>query len=169
LIDATPTVRAVLLASLSGFVLRAARATGETRQEVLFHEGYSNTIARLIASKRDVYFVMDAPTLPFDPETCIEERPFHRAATDAPPDCAMSRETLTRQRAGYNALVAGLQRAHPQLHVFDPTDLFCDATRCRAIIDGRLQYEDYHHLSTYGSARVARALLARVRADGLPR
>src|SRR5258708_28923479 len=139
LIEATPTVRVVLLAALSAYVLQPAHTAAVSSQEILFHRGYSNTIARLLASNRDVYFVMDAPTLPFDPETCIEERPFHLSATDAPSDCAMSRDLLNRQRVSYNAWVAGLQRDHPRLHAFDPPDLFSEAIRCLAIIDGLLQ------------------------------
>jgi peptidoglycan/LPS O-acetylase OafA/YrhL len=119
-------------------------------------------LSSLLTGGRRVYYVKDVPRLPFDPDTCIAARPFERLTADRIA-CTFPRAMVEAPRAVYNQRVQNMTRQLPAVRVFDPVPLFCDASTCRVLIDGRLQYLDRGHLSDAGAERVAAALIQQAR------
>ena len=70
-----------------------------------------------------------------------------------PPDCAVGREaSMSKLRAAY-AVLAAAAGAHPNVHFFDPHDLYCQHGSCGPYIPGTslLAWLDNDHLSGLGA------------------
>ncbi|HET7809865.1 MAG TPA: acyltransferase family protein [Steroidobacteraceae bacterium] len=124
-------------------------------------EVYERALARdlraLLAAGHEVVLVLPVPSLDFSPRSCLRFRPVERWMDAPDPDrCSMPRARVEAQLGGARALVNRVARAidSADLHVVDPMEALCDASRCRAVIDGRLLYRDDNHLSDDGARYV---------------
>ncbi|MDQ3171358.1 MAG: acyltransferase [Acidobacteriota bacterium] len=149
------SVSLVVLTGRSGFAENRPR--GELAS---FVDGYVEMVGALRASGKRVLLVADVPATPFDPADCVRARAFGRsAAPETHPWCTAFPPAV---RTGYDAFLAQLSARVPDLEVFDPRPVFCDAAGCRAFEAGEPQYKDGSHLSHAGSLRVVQALIHRL-------
>ena len=97
--------------------------------------------------------VLQVPELDFLPERCLHARPYERLLPKPRSTAACPRARAERQQAKYRAAIARAVHAvnDPDLHVVDPMDALCDATKCHAMIGDVLMYRDDDHLSVAGS------------------
>ncbi|HVE14836.1 MAG TPA: acyltransferase family protein, partial [Elusimicrobiota bacterium] len=131
-------------------------------QRELYKRGLARTIRALESRGMRVILALDVPELDFDPATCLGARPlFPKDKIRA--ECSVARADVDASRGEYRRLVAELEDEFPRLRVFDPLPVLCDASRCRALENGRLMYRDADHLSVEGSARVGTRLIALLR------
>ena len=120
-------------------------------------EAFERSLVRdlrlLLESDREVTLVLQVPELDFLPERCLHARPYERLLPTPEVDCSVPRARTERQQAKYRAAIARAVHAvnDPDLHVVDPMDALCDATKCHAMIGGVLMYRDDDHLSVAGS------------------
>lgn len=122
---------------------------GVSRSE-MFYAGLVKTVQTLIQHGKQVVVLQDIPELPFFPVDCVK----------AQRDCDMPvQDTLTRQTLHRQMLVQ-LQKKFPEIRVFDPTPLFCDAQRCNFKKDGTILYRDSHHLTLVGSEYYGRQFVS---------
>lgn len=127
-------------------------------QREAFLSGYGSLIESFLAQGKQVVFVADVPFLKLDPHACV-----NRFGAGPMRECAFSRAEHDEIRKAYDAAVNELRQLHPKATVFDPVDLFCSATECKAKIDGAYLYNDDQHISLAAS----KYLLQSMRRDGL--
>jgi peptidoglycan/LPS O-acetylase OafA/YrhL len=129
-----------------------------------FRGALRETLELLAGSGKRVVFVVDVPELGFDPRSCLDYRPLSFLRHLRSP-CAVPRAEVDARTAAYKDALSAIRREIPQVEVFDPTPLLCDATSCWALRNGRLLYRDDDHLSDVGAdligGELARALQAR--------
>lgn len=106
-----------------------------------FYLGIENTIKFLEERDIETIIFIDIPELKYLPLHCIKKTVNCNNAVN---------ELHNRQRIHRNKIRL-LQEAHPELLVFDPTDIFCPEKICSPMRGNRSLYRDSHHLSVYGS------------------
>jgi len=133
-------------------------------------ETYERALARdlqlLLNGGREVVLVLPVPALDFSPRVCVRMRPVQRWMKAPDPDvCSVPRALADARGATSRDIVKRVARRidDPDLHIVDPMEALCDATRCRALIGGHVMYRDDRHLSADGEHYV----WARIRPDGL--
>ena len=133
------------------FVIHSSEMPNASKAEV-FERGLDQSISALERAGKRVVLVVDGPELPFLPRDCVRSG----WSTDA---CRVTRETTLRRQETLRAMVAHLQRSHPEMRVFDSLDLWCKREFCQTVIDDKLLFSDSHHLSEFGSRVFAEAFL----------
>ena len=127
--------------------------TLEDRKEI-YLKGMADLFDRL--SSKKVYFVLEVPTLDFNPRRCNEQ-----AETDAGVrGCSLSREDDDIVHSEYIESMEQLIRGFPNVLLVDPRDVLCNETECFAHLNGMPLYSDNNHLSPYGSVVVGETLVA---------
>lgn len=147
---------------LSGFFARPYDGRMVLRGDEDLRSLMRTTMVRLSSAVPQTVVVMDVPELPFEPSTCVD-RPVRRASDRA---CSFDRSAHTKQNALYVEDLRAATAALPNVSIFDPTDVLCDATQCFGIKDRQLLYDDRHHLSHDGARRVAAALRRQLNVRG---
>jgi peptidoglycan/LPS O-acetylase OafA/YrhL len=132
----------------------SSRSFSGTRA-ALFYAGLDQAVTRLEAAGKEIIVFHDVPELPFFPRACIPRGRLGSARTN----CFIPRAAVLDRQHETRALLARLSLAHPRVRLFDPLETLCDAEICPVRLGDRLLYRDSHHLSLYGSVRVARAFL----------
>jgi peptidoglycan/LPS O-acetylase OafA/YrhL len=87
----------------------------------------------------------------FDMREC-----FSRPLFPATRSCTLPLSLRKDLNAHFKALVDSIHASNPKVLFFDQNDLFCNERDCSLIRDGLPLYRDeYHHISEFGSIRVA--------------
>jgi hypothetical protein len=73
-------------------------------------DGYANTISRLRELKKNIIFIIDTPTLNFDPQVCAQ-RPF-RLTSNINQQCL---STQPLDRVAYDSLMLELMEKFPSV------------------------------------------------------
>ncbi|MEM7000177.1 MAG: acyltransferase family protein [Pseudomonadota bacterium] len=135
--------------------LAAQRNINERQTYVAFAQGLRRTVLALSEPGRDVFYLLENPEMDFLPKETLV-RPFdyfdvssRRAVT--------SRSAHDLRMTTYRNEVAAVRKA-TGVQVVDPTNWFCDAKHCRAIVNGVHMYADDDHFSVSGSRYVAERL-----------
>jgi len=123
---------------------------------------------RLMAANKKVIFVIDVPELGVEPKYCnANEAEEKRNARLIIPrrflSCSVDRALYDARTKRYKKLVYKVASEFSQVIIFDPTDMFCDASVCSGVRDGNILYKDSDHLSNYGSIYIAKKLAITVR------
>lgn len=102
--------------------------------------------------------MVDVPSLNFDPEACVD-RPFRLTGSghERNTNCTEYSEVV---RSSYNSFIEILKNNFPDVFVYDSRSVFCTNTKCKAVINGLIQYNDNNHLSIWGSMSVVDSLIA---------
>lgn len=129
---------------------------GQTGNADVFLNGMRQTLRRLVASGKNVIFVMDVPEIGFSPKVCIGLR-FDLTSEKSP--CAITRADFERRDKSYRKLMYAVAAEFPSVKVVDPAHAFCDSYYCWALKDGKLLYRDDDHLSVEGSQYLANELM----------
>jgi peptidoglycan/LPS O-acetylase OafA/YrhL len=132
-------------------------------------DGLDNDVTSLERAGKRVALVFDNPILP-DPLQCMYRQPlassFMRAvlgvsAVSANERCAISYDRHLKRMAAYRTLIDELQRRHPELLVYDPARVLCDAKHnvCPMTMHGAYLYSYGDHVSDTGSSLIAHQFL----------
>lgn len=122
-------------------------------QEQMFYEGYLGFIAKLVASGREVIFVIDVPELNTDPRNCLFRRPF-AVSNKGIVDCDVSKAVVLARQSAYRNWVQKIKDNIPVLKIYDSLNTFCDERKCHAKDAEHVWYFDSDHVSVSGSSRV---------------
>jgi peptidoglycan/LPS O-acetylase OafA/YrhL len=142
-----PSVKTVVFSTH----LRFDASSAESRP---FIAAARETYRRFLAAGKHVIVMEDIPTIPFDPRSCIKRAGVASSATTWP--CSIPRSDWDKQYAPHEAVRQQIAREFPQIEWFRSADTLCDARECRVMIDGRLMYRDYHHLTYDGDLLVGK-------------
>jgi peptidoglycan/LPS O-acetylase OafA/YrhL len=89
---------------------------------------------------------------------------FGRALFPAKQNCTLSLNPREDVNAQFKPLVDSIHASNPKVLFFDQNDLFCNDRNCSLIQDGLPLYRDeYHHISEFGSIRIAENFVAFLR------
>ncbi len=100
-----------------------------------------------------IIFVLENPTLPFDPTGCYESKPWRRS------QCSFPKSDYVKEHAKYQQLISQVAAAFKSVSIVDPSEVLCSHDLCHALLDGRALYVDEHHLSLDGAKLVARQII----------
>ncbi|MDB5858955.1 MAG: hypothetical protein JWQ76_2644 [Ramlibacter sp.] len=114
------------------------------------------TMRALGTSGKRVVVMLDVPTLPFHPRACLPTRASD--GTLSFPTCRIPRARHEHDLALYAPRLRTLAAAYPNIRIFDPTPLLCDADYCYGARNQWLLYWDPNHLNSRAAAMVAREL-----------
>jgi len=127
---------------------------------------YSQAIQQLEAAGKRVIFVIDNPTLT-DPRNCISggltSSPFLNNVLQRKenPRCLISYTDHLSGVRLYHQFTQELQRANPNLTIYDPTSLLCDVAHniCSVTRGEMFLYSYSNHISDYANSMIARDML----------
>jgi peptidoglycan/LPS O-acetylase OafA/YrhL len=123
-----------------------------------FKVGLNDTLKVLTKSFNRVIFVLQVPELGFDPKACIS-RPFKMNRAN----CYVSKDEVLNRQKKYREALFEVLLSFPSVLVYDPLDLFCDASKCYAMRNGVMFYRDDDHISVAG----ANAVVSGLRSKGM--
>lgn len=136
-------------------------------------EAYSQAIRQLQRAGKRVVFVLDHPTFP-DPTSCVSGGATHsewlnqflRRKENV--RCQLRYSDHLSGTRPYQEFAAELKRRHPELVLYDPAPLLCDAARdrCPMTRDGKFLYSYGDHLSDQANTLLARDWLPELRKLG---
>jgi peptidoglycan/LPS O-acetylase OafA/YrhL len=138
--------------------LMAASAKGAESNLDIYLAGLEQTLSRLDAAGKQVVFVLDTPELDFDPANCV----YRPVQFGTHPLCAVSRAKVDQRLASAQTRILAVLDTFPNVKVFNPVPLLCDAQHCYARRNGAFLYADRDHLSPDGSRYVGRSLLQEI-------
>ena len=89
---------------------------------------------------------------------------FNRPLLPPRRSCILPLSARNQLNASFKPLVDEIHEANPKVMFFDQNEIFCDSENCRLIQDGLPLYRDeYHHISEFGSIRIAENFVAFLR------
>lgn len=119
-------------------------------------DGFERSVKILAASGKHVVLIASNPEL----GPSIPQAAARQAMLTATPRL----EVPIGQHRAYShkasAFLNYLQKSYPNVTLFDPADVLCDAKACPMIVDGRAVLFDADHLTLTAARRVARRLVA---------
>ena len=139
--------------------IRSPNSFTETDAHKIMESAFEVTMKRLSLSNKKVIFILDTPELGFDPEQCLETRPFHFSHYLPRIPCAVPRSLYELRNKEYRALVFLVLKRYPKITILDMQDKLCDSQWCWAMKDNAMLYMDDNHLSRDGSNFLAKELL----------
>ncbi|MDI1302588.1 MAG: acyltransferase family protein [bacterium] len=170
-----PSVKTILLSTRGPFYFSGAGFGIEGRNDMgiydeqghkldaprAFVKGYSETVAALLKTGKQVVFVIDWPELGVDPKGCIGARLIGIGKSAGKSDCTNPRSVVDARQKQYRELVQEIKAQNPALKIHDPLPLFCDVKSCRGKSSDQVYYFDKDHLSPSGSVLVLNDFLRR--------
>lgn len=116
-----------------------------TDKQDVYIEGLKGLLDRM--REKNVVFVLENPTLDFDPRNCGQQRPINFMSKN----CSISREFDDSIHRSYIEKTKRLLSNYQNVVVVDPRDVLCDEGKCYASKGGRVLYRDRNHLNPHGS------------------
>jgi peptidoglycan/LPS O-acetylase OafA/YrhL len=126
----------------------------------LYLAGLSRSFTMLETAGKQIFMLIDNPSIVYDPKPCLMARPLSLWLEKAGGErCSITLAEHDNYLASFRRLLEKLQEMHPSMIVFDPTHLYCDRERCRVVQDGKSLYSQTDHLSDFASLKVATEFL----------
>ena len=121
------------------------------KNPALYKSKMREIFAFLSQQNYPVYFVIDVPTLPFFPSSCIGRSfgLFSRYES-----CKITREYYEQSVKIYKQIINSLAKEFPKINVIDPVNALCDKKFCYAFDGVKPLYGDNHHLNVEGGKRL---------------
>ena len=122
----------------------------------VFMDEYTSIINYAHSLGKKVIFLIDVPELGFNPKYC-----FYRVVGTPkldPKQCSVNKDIFDKRNALYHKMAYELQHKNPGLIILNPTNLFCDQTRCYSIKNNTLLYNDDDHLNNFGGNLLAKKI-----------
>lgn len=116
----------------------------------VFATGLDDSVKTLMAAGKQVVLVIDWPGLEFDPQTCVNTRPF-RLTSFEPRPCEISRKRHDNRSRQYRQIVQDVWQKNPGTLLWDTPKAFCNKRKCRGSKNEEVLYRDPGHLSMAGS------------------
>lgn len=141
---------------------------GDPQQAIAnWRQEFNATIRLLEKNGKQVVLLVDNPFLP-DPRNCVAggmtASPLLNQVLRRQPNprCTLRWSDHLAGTAAYRQLLEALMNDNPQLIVYDPTPLLCDAGRneCSTTRDGKFLYSYSDHYSDVANSLIAKDLLA---------
>lgn len=117
-----------------------------------------NTLDKALQKKKNIIFIIDNPTLGFDPKLCLNGRPFSKN-TSIKRLCAIPRSSHEKERKIYKELVLSILKDYPEVKVIDASDILCDKENCYGMKNGKILYRDTDHLSLEGGKLISKEII----------
>lgn len=131
----------------------------ESDLHIAFEKAMRNTLEKLVASHKEIVFVIDNPELGFHPKECVDMRRIRLTSWTPRSPCAVSREEFDSRNLEYRSLVFSILRSFPSVKAIDTVETLCDNKWCDARHEGKFLYQDDNHLSVFGSRLIAERLI----------
>ena len=152
-----PDIHTVYLSSMGTHYLRAPRYEMRYTQlpdlqdhRDIFRRGLSDTVQTLHKAGKRVVLIIDWPTAPAAPQSCLNLRPV-RLSPFAIANCEQQRTDYERRNRDYLDLVRDTANRFPELLIWDTPSALCKADICPTLHGQRSLYRDPGHLSLYGA------------------
>lgn len=136
------------------FVLNDSSITGNKR---VYEAGMRSVLELMLQKGKQVVVVLEVPTLNFNPEICLGQRPLRISASTH--DCTMPQKAYESVHEEYRQLMLSILKDYPTVKLFDPAKYLCDGSVCTAKVESKILYGDDNHLSVDGSAFLAQELV----------
>lgn len=124
------------------------------RKEI-FESGLQGSVNAILAAGKKVVLVKDVPEFPVPPKSCLD-RPFKINKKN----CDSSLAAYEARTKGYDKILSKIKESSSNVYIFDAAALFCDDKLCKSSDEQHIYFRDGHHLTTAGSDKVAKALMA---------
>ena len=127
-----------------------------TDKRKVFEIGMRRTLDLMLANGKKIVFVLENPTLTFDPESCqniFALLPYFKHS------CWISRQDYLDEHQEYRDLVHAILKDYPSVLIFDPAQYLCDDQTCFAKNGDELLYGDRNHLTAAGADFLAEYLV----------
>lgn len=115
-----------------------------TNKEDVFIEGLKDLLDRMVDKK--IIFVLENPTLNFDPRNCGPQRPLNLLSKN----CSITRDVDDSIHKSYIEKTTALLRRYKNVFIVDSRDVLCDYANCYASKGGVVLYGDRNHLNPSG-------------------
>jgi peptidoglycan/LPS O-acetylase OafA/YrhL len=119
----------------------------------VFADAMSRTLAMLTKANKKVFFIVDVPELGFEPELCVDLRPY-KLVDNKKSVCAITKDVYLKRNASYLNIVAQRAKSFPNVKFLRPSNYLCDDQFCYAKKGDVIFYRDDDHLSYEGSLRL---------------
>ena len=116
------------------------------------------TLDSAIENNKEVVFVIDNPSLGFDPKSCIYGRPFSKN-NSIKKSCTIPKSKYENESKIYRKLVMSILNDYPSVKVFDAAEYLCDEKKCYGMLNGKILYRDNDHLSLEGGKLISKELV----------
>ena len=129
-------------------------AITESAREI-YWQSFSEIVARLLKSGKEVYILYPIPELPVDIRKAIT--PFSIFHSEAIVD--LKRSTTSDYYYSRNGFIINNLDSLPygnNLHPIRPFEILCDSSYCPAVHNGKALYYDDNHLSIAGATKLIR-------------
>jgi peptidoglycan/LPS O-acetylase OafA/YrhL len=113
-----------------------------------FKAGMENTLARLVAAKKRVVYVIDIPELYKDPKSCLRSQMVNIGIND---DCGITRKEYAERNRFYRSIIDEEKVKFPSVVFIDSSEVLCDDKICSGFKNGSLLYATRDHLTPTGS------------------
>jgi len=127
-----------------------------TDKKQVLEIGLRSVLDLMLAHGKKVIFVLEVPTLHFNPESCLMQRPVRFSSQ--PHDCTLPKSHFDAIHQEYRILVSTILQDYPSVMVFDPAHHLCNDAFCTAKAGGKILYGDDNHLAAAGSDFLAQKL-----------
>jgi hypothetical protein len=107
----------------------------------------------LTKADKKIFFIVDIPELGFEPERCVDVRPY-QLVDNKKSVCAITKEVFINRNASFLSIVAQHAKQFPNVNFLYPSNRLCDDKFCYAKIDNTIYYRDDDHLSYEGSLKM---------------
>lgn len=127
-----------------------------TDKRKIFEIGMRRTLDLMLANGKNIVFVLENPTLTFDPESCqniFALLPYFKHS------CWISKQDYLAEHQEYRDLVHVILKDYPSVLIFDPARYLCDNQTCFAKNGDQLLYGDRNHLTAAGADFLAEYLV----------
>jgi hypothetical protein len=121
----------------------------------VFRFAMRETLRKLVAAGKQVYYIVDVPELGFDPKSCVDFRRYGPPRAIRTP-CAVTRAEYDARNRSYLAIVDEVLKEMPMVRRYEPSRYLCDQQYCWAIRDGVVLYRNDDHLTIDGSFYLAK-------------
>lgn len=119
-------------------------------------EALRSVLGLLSQERKKVFFIIENPTLDFDPHRCLRSRFL---LWDLERSCSISKGDYLAEHSAYRGVVAQVLREFPNVTAFDPSEYICSDKTCSAKIANEVLYDDRDHLSVAGARFLASRLV----------
>lgn len=127
-----------------------------TDKRKVFDIGMRRTLDLLLSNGKKIIFVLENPTLNFDPDSCQNILSLFPVFEQS---CQISKQDYLAEHQQYRDLVQAILKDYPSVLIFDSAKYLCDEQNCIAKKEDQLLYGDRNHLTAAGADFLAEYLV----------
>ena len=116
------------------------------------------TLDSAIENNKEVVFVIDNPSLGFDPKSCIYGRPFSKN-NSIKKSCTIPKSKYENESEIYRKLVISILNDYPSVKVLTQLNICVTRKNVMEMLNGKILYRDNDHLSLEGGKLISKELV----------